>query len=74
MVFCVDHMVIKYLVNKAKLSGRLARWVLILEDFDYTVEYKFRTHVHMECSKHLGHKGDLGMTPYEYTTDAHMVP
>jgi hypothetical protein len=40
VVFFVDHMVIKYLVNKAELSGRLARWILLLEEFDYTVEYK----------------------------------
>ena len=40
VVFFVDHMAIKYLVNKANLSGRLARWILLLEEFDYTVEYK----------------------------------
>ena len=40
VVFFVNHMAIKYLVNKAELSGRLARWVLLLEEFDYTVEYK----------------------------------
>ena len=40
VVFFVDHMAIKFLVNKAELSGRLARWVLLLEEFDYTVEYK----------------------------------
>lgn len=27
IVFFVDHMAIKYLVNKAELSDRLARWV-----------------------------------------------
>ena len=27
VVFFVDHMAIKYLLNKAELSGRLARWV-----------------------------------------------
>ena len=30
----------EYLVNKAELTGRLARWVLLLKEFDYTVEYK----------------------------------
>jgi hypothetical protein len=40
IVFLVDHMAIKYLVNKAELSGRLARWILLLGEFDYTVEYK----------------------------------
>lgn len=40
VVFFVDHMAIKYLVNKSDLSGRLARWVLLLQEFDYTVEYK----------------------------------
>ncbi len=40
VVFFVDHMAIKYLVNKAELSGRLTRWMLLLEEFDYTVEYK----------------------------------
>ena len=40
VVFFVNHMAIDYLVNKANLSGRLARWVLLLAEFDYTVEYK----------------------------------
>jgi len=40
VIFYVDHMAIKYLVNKPELSGRLARWVLLLQEFDYTVEYK----------------------------------
>jgi hypothetical protein len=34
LVFFMDHMAIKCLVNKAELSGRLARWVLLLEEFD----------------------------------------
>ena len=40
VVFFMDHLAIKYLVNKVKLSGRLTRWILLLEEFDYTVEYK----------------------------------
>ena len=40
VVFFVDHIAIKYIVNKAELSGRLALWVLLLVEFDYTVEFK----------------------------------
>lgn len=40
MVFFVDHMAIKYLVNKVELSWRSTRWILLLTEFDYTVEYK----------------------------------
>ena len=40
VVFFVDHMAIRYLVNKPKLSGQLARWVLLLTEFDYTLQYK----------------------------------
>ena len=38
--FFVDNIAIKLLVSKAELSGKLARWILLLEEFDYTVEYK----------------------------------
>ena len=33
-------MALRYLVNKADLSGRIARWILLLEEFDYKVVYK----------------------------------
>ena len=46
VVFFVDHIAIKYLVNKPELSGRLAMWVLLLEEFDYRVENK-------PCRMHL---------------------
>ena len=40
IVIFVDHIAIKYFVNKAEVSGRLARWILLLEEFDNIVEYK----------------------------------
>jgi hypothetical protein len=40
VVFFVDHMALRYLVNKPKLSGRLARWILLLSEINYTVQYK----------------------------------
>ena len=39
-VFHTDHSSLKYLVNKADLSGRIARWVLLLQEFDFTVEVR----------------------------------
>ena len=40
VIFFVDHMALRYLVNKPDLSGRLARWILLLTEFDYTIQYK----------------------------------
>ena len=42
VIFFVDHMALRYLVNKPDLSGRLARWILLLIEFDYTIQYKPR--------------------------------
>jgi hypothetical protein len=36
-VFYVDHDALKYLINKPDLSGRLARWVLLLQEFTFTI-------------------------------------
>ena len=40
VVFYVDHISLRYIVNKPDLSGRIARWVLLLQEFDYEVVYK----------------------------------
>lgn len=40
VMFFVDHMALKYIVNKPDLSGQLARWVLLFIKFDYIVKYK----------------------------------
>ncbi|MCO5580356.1 hypothetical protein L7F22_034222 [Adiantum nelumboides] len=37
VIFHVDHLALIYLVNKPHLSGRLARWILLLQEFDYVV-------------------------------------
>ena len=39
-IFFVDLMALRYLVNKPNLSARLARWILLLAEFDYTIQYK----------------------------------
>ena len=40
IVFHTDHDAIKYLVNKTDLSGRIARWVLLLQEFKYEIKVK----------------------------------
>ncbi|KAL2644095.1 hypothetical protein R1flu_011682 [Riccia fluitans] len=39
IIFHVDHYSLKYLVKKADLSGRIARWILLLQEFNITVEW-----------------------------------
>jgi hypothetical protein len=45
-VFYVDHMALIYLVNKPHVLGRIARWLLLFLEYDFTVVYKLGgTHV-----------------------------
>jgi len=39
-VFHTDHNALKYLFNQADLSGRIARWVLLLQEFSFQVQVK----------------------------------
>ena len=40
IVFHTDHDSLQYLVNKPDLSGRIARWILLLQEFNYEVVVK----------------------------------
>ena len=40
IVFHMDHDSLKYLVNKPDLSGRIARWIFLLQEFNYEVVVK----------------------------------
>jgi hypothetical protein len=45
-VFYVDHIALMYLVNKPQMSGRIARWLLLFLEYEFTTVYKLgRTHV-----------------------------
>jgi hypothetical protein len=45
-VFHVDHMALVYLVNKPRVLGRIARWLLLFLEYDFTLVYKLgKTHV-----------------------------
>ena len=40
IIFHTDHDSLEYLVNKPDLSGRIARWILLLQEFTYEVVVK----------------------------------
>lgn len=44
IVFHTDHSSLKYLVNQADLSGRLASWVLLLQEYDFEVQVRAGKH------------------------------
>lgn len=53
-IFFVDHVAIRYLVNKPELNCRLARCVLLLSVFDYIVQYKpNKMHRQIDCLSRL---------------------
>ena len=37
VVFHVDHQALIYLIKKPQLTGRLARWMLLLQEFDFSI-------------------------------------
>ena len=39
-VFHVDHDALKYMINKPQLSGQIARWVLLLQEFKFTIHVR----------------------------------
>ena len=40
VIFHTDHNPLKYLVNKPDLLGRVARWILLFQEFNFEVQYK----------------------------------
>ena len=38
--FHVDHSTLLYLVNKPELIGKLSRWMLLLQEFDFMVVHR----------------------------------
>ena len=40
-VFHVDHEALVDIVNRVFLVGKMARWMLILQGFDFSIQYSF---------------------------------
>ena len=48
--FIVDHHSLSYLVNQPLVSGRVARWIMILLEYDFEVVYvRRRRHIVADC-------------------------
>jgi hypothetical protein len=65
LVFYVDHMAFVYLINKPLVFGRIAKWLLLLLEYEFIVVYKpNKTHVVADVlSKLLDSLDPLGI-PY----------
>ena len=42
--FHVDHAALLYLIPKPSLTGKLARWMLLLQEFDFDIQHRLGTH------------------------------
>jgi hypothetical protein len=38
--FHVDHLALVYLVSKASLTGKLARWTLLLQEYEFDIVHR----------------------------------
>jgi hypothetical protein len=53
-VFYVNHMALVQLVHKPQVSGRIARWLLLFLEYEFTIVYKLRrTHVVVDVLSRL---------------------
>lgn len=82
-VFHVDYDVLKYMINKHQLSGRIARRVLLLQAFNFTVEVRLdKNHANAYHHSRLNEESEskpiddsfsdaqlfyIDMIPYEYS-------
>lgn len=68
-VYRVDHDTLKYMINKPQWSGRIARWILHLQEFNFTIEVRpSKSHVNDDVlsglHKAFGSKTIASSFPY----------
>ena len=65
--FYTDHNALKYLVNQTDLSGRIARWMLLLMEFDFEIIVKpGRMHDNADYLSRLKGKGSVENIPDDF--------
>ncbi len=71
-IFYVDHMALVYLINKPQVSSIIARWILLVFEYDFKIVHKLgRSHLMVDALNKLPNKTKLIGVPNQ-TTDAHM--
>jgi len=71
-IFFVDHQTLLYLVNKLIVTSRIARWLLLLQEFDFKVVYKpSRFHFLLDHLSKISH-GELAKGANDQLPDAHL--
>ena len=71
-IFHLDHSTLLYLVNKQALTGRLARWMLLLQEFDFQIQH--RPGVQQAIADYLSRleSGEPVETAYDNLPDANL--
>ncbi len=70
--FFVDHMALKYLVNKPLVSNMLTRWLLLFLEYEFKIVYKLRrSHLMVNALNRLPNQIELVGIPYQ-TCDVHL--
>ena len=68
--FHVDHSTLLYLVDKQTLTGRLARWMLLMQEFDFDIQHRLGIqHVVADYLSRL-ESGEPAKTEYDDLPDA----
>ena len=60
-VFYVDHMALVYLVNKPQVSGRIARWLLLFQEYD--LHWYKGQHIDAEARLQVARSDKAGSAP-----------
>jgi hypothetical protein len=53
-----DHQPLKWILINTKLTGKLARWALMLSEFDFEMVYRPRVDNEMDCLSRYPHEGE----------------
>ena len=69
----MDHAAFLYLVSKQSVMGKLARWMLLLQEFEFDIQHRLGAqHVVADYLSHLDSK-EVGEGHYDDFPDGHVL-